>query len=54
MSILIKQQSEDLFLVNEKPIYRDSDGKWICKAELSDSEFKSFTKHLELSKKQIK
>lgn len=54
MSVIIKQQSEDHFLVNGKSIFKDSDGKWICKSELSSSEFKIFTQHLELKKKEIK
>ncbi len=54
MSIKITQQTEDLFLVNGKAIHKDSDGKWICKSELSNNEFETFTKHLQLKKKEIK
>ncbi|MDK7375742.1 hypothetical protein QP519_09370 [Weeksella virosa] len=54
MSVIIKQQSEDHFLVNGKSIFKNLDGKWICRLELTPFELKIFTEHLELNKKEIK
>lgn len=47
MSVSIKTISDDAIEVNCKPVYRDADGKWISKQELTAAELKAFQQHIQ-------
>lgn len=46
MAVSIKTISDDAIEVNCKPVYKDADGKWIAKQELTNSEVNALYKHL--------
>jgi hypothetical protein len=47
MAIEIKQQKEDQFSVNHKAVYKNSDGEWIAREELSVNEIRAFQQHIQ-------
>lgn len=50
MSVTIKPTEHDAFLVNDKPIYKDSNGNWIAPIELTSIESMAFHKHTNCKK----
>lgn len=44
--VRVIKQADDEILVNDKLVYRDSDGVWTCTEELTTSETKSFREYL--------
>lgn len=47
MSVTIKTISDDAVEVNCKLVYKDSDGKWIAKQELTTAETQAFQQHIQ-------
>jgi hypothetical protein len=50
MAITINSEQLDkgIILVNEKAIYKDANGKWIARIELTTYEYQAFKRHLEI------
>ena len=50
MSITINSEQLDkgIILVNEKEVYKDANGKWIARIELTTYEYQAFKRQLEI------
>lgn len=46
MTVIITNLNEDQVFVNNKIVERDTDGLWIARVELTQSEHKAFQKHI--------
>lgn len=50
MSVLINSEkySQGVLLVNNKEVYKDTNGKWIARSELTIAEYNALKQHLEM------
>ena len=44
--VIIKKTPEEIYLVNGKSLYQDSNNNWVSKEELTSNEAKAFRLHL--------
>lgn len=46
MAVIITPLNDDQMFVNNKVVERDTNGNWVARVELTQSEHKAFQKHL--------